>query len=373
MNLDRRAFLGAGASAGIALLLGSRASGATAEDNLYGRSIAIDGLGGLSGMSDELGQEEIEVIAGSGMTALHMTIGDTFAAPPLEIFESIIREADRWDREAERHPTVLMKVRAASDIEKAKADGRMGLIYGLQNGTSFQDDLDRMTAIHRAGVRVIQPTYNRRNLLGDGCMEPADAGMSRTGVESIERMCELGFTIDLSHCGRRTTADAMSAATRPVSFTHTGCFAITGHPRHRTDQEMRAAADSGGITGIYVMPYLSKGAQPTAADVVQHLEHAVDVAGEDHVSIGTDGRLGQVTLTDEYKTMFRDNVRERKELGVAAPFETEEGYLFANDLNDARRFEILADMLLDRGHSESRVEKILGANLVRVFRETWND
>lgn len=373
MILDRREFLRAGTGAGVALIASAPPIGAALPEELYSRSIAIDGLGGLSGMSDELGQDDIAVIASSGLTALHMTIGNSFRAPPLEVFESIILEADRWDRQVELNPAVLTKIRSPDDIGRAKTEGSMGLIYGLQNGISFEDDLDRMTAIHRAGVRVIQPTYNRRNLLGDGCMEPSDAGLSRTGVEAIERMCELGFTIDLSHCGRRTSSDAFSAATRPVSFTHTGCFSLVEHPRHRTDDELRAAADSGGIAGIYVMPYLAKGAQPTAVDVIRHLEHAIDVAGEDHVSIGTDGGLSPVTLTDDYRKMFSDNVRQRKELGVAAPFETEEGYLFADDLNDARRFEILADMLLDRGHGEARVEKILGANLQRVFADTWND
>ena len=128
-------------------------------------------------------------------------------------------------------------------------------------------------------------------------------------------------------------------------------------------------ADSGGI---YIMPYLAKGAQPSAADLIQHLEYAINVAGEDHVAVGTDGYVMSTTLSEEYKQMFRENVRKRKELGIGAPFETEEGYLFASDLNHSRRFETLADLLLDRGHSEARVEKILGANLLRVFSDTWN-
>ncbi len=131
-------------------------------------------------------------------------------------------------------------------------------------------------------------------------------------------------------------------------------------------------ADTGGVSGIFIMPYLSKGKQPTAADVIAHLEHAIDVAGEDHVSLGTDGTVSPTELTDEYhRRTFSKMTRERKELGIAAPYETEEGYLFASDLNTPRRFETLADLLLDRGHSETRVEKILGGNLLRVFGEAW--
>jgi len=237
---------------------------------------------------------------------------------------------------------------------------------------SFEDDLDRLTALHQLGIRLIQPTYNRRNLLGDGCMEPADAGLSRSGLECVERMNQLGISIDLSHCGRHAAADAIAVSKRPVSFTHTGCYAIAPHPRHRTDTEIRAAADSGGVIGIFIMPYLAKGKQPTAADVIAHVEHVINVAGEDHVSIGTDGNRSPTDLTPEYVEKFSIDVRERKRLGVAAPYENETGYRFASDLNTPRRFEALAGLLLERGHSEARVEKILGANLLRVFADTWS-
>jgi membrane dipeptidase len=97
----------------------------------------------------------------------------------------------------------------------------------------------------------------------------------------------------------------------------------------------------------------------------------VKVCGEEHVSIGTDGTLSAVQLTPEFVAQFRENTRNRKKLGIAAPYETEEGYLFASDLNTPRRLETLAGLLLERGHSESRVEKLLGANLLRVFGEAW--
>jgi membrane dipeptidase len=276
-----------------------------------------------------------------------------------------------WEHEIDAHPDVLMRIRQAGDIAEAQSAGRTGLIYGLQDGVAFEDDIERLEALHWLGIRVIQPTYNRRNLLGDGCMEPADAGLSRAGIEAIARMNALGILIDLSHCGRQTAADAIAASSRPVAFTHTGCFALAEHPRHRTDAELKAVADTGGVNGIFIMPYLSKGRQPTAGDVIAHVEHAIDVAGEDHVSIGTDGTVSPTGLTEEYKEQFRAETRRRKELGIAAPFETEDGYLFAADLNTPRRFETLAGLLLDRGHSEARVEKILGSNLHRVFGDAW--
>ena len=199
-------------------------------------------------------------------------------AEALDAFEKVVRDIARWEGDIDTHPKVLARVRLASDIEAARRTGNTGLIYGLQDGVSFENDLGRLSALHQMGVRIIQPTYNRRNLLGDGCMEPSDAGLSRVGFDAIERMNELGILVDLSHCGRRTAADAISASRRPVSFTHTGTYTLADHPRHRTDEEMKAVAETGGVTGIFVMPYLAKGQQPTAEDVLLHLEHAIKVA-----------------------------------------------------------------------------------------------
>ncbi len=373
--MNRRTFLQLSALSGAMAMTSSPLFAASHSEALYRDSIIIDGLGGPGGITGEDGEPlsaaELQDVKSSGLTAVHLTIGAVGSMAPLEAFEKIIRDADRWDREIEKSGGILQRIRSASDISAAKAANRTGIIYGLQDGVSFEDDLDRLPALHRAGIRVIQPTYNRRNLLGDGCMEPSDAGLSIAGVDAIKRLCDLGISVDMSHCGRKTFADAMLAATKPVSVTHSGCYALAEHPRHRTDDEIRAIAKSGGVFGIFVMPYLAKGAQPTAADVIHHIEHALKIAGEDHVSIGTDGNISPTQLTDEYKARFRSITSERKRLGIAAPFETEEGYLFANDLNTPRRFETLTEKLLARGHKETVVRKILGGNLLRVFSETW--
>lgn len=374
MLFTRRAFLAATAlaCAGLAsrprlVLAGSWAG--------YDGAVVIDGLGGPGAMGvgwdHPLTPAQLQDTRNSGATCTHITVGSVGTKPPLRAYEDIMGAIAFWDSQIDAYPDVLTRVRRVEDISMAKRAGLTGLVYGLQDGVSFETDLDRLTVLHQFGIRVIQPTYNRRNLLGDGCMEPADAGLSRTGQKAVERMVELGILVDLSHCGRRTAADAMAIATRPVAFTHTGCAAVTEHPRHRTDAEMRAVAGMGGIIGIYFMPYLTEGRQPAASDVIAHLEHAIDVAGEDHVSLGTDGYLSPTVLTDAYRKAFADNIRERRESGIAAPGETEEGYLFASDLNTPRRLETLADMLLERGHGEQRVEKILGANLLRVFEDTW--
>ncbi len=373
MPLKRRELLHHAASLSLVALMAPRLFAQNSVAGLYQDSIVIDGLGGPGGLGRDslLSPLEIEHVRQSGMTAAHMTVGSVGTMAPLEAFEKIVRGIARWEDEIRANPAVLARIRLASDIQDAKRAGKLGMIYGLQDGVSFEDDLDRLSALHHVGIRIIQPTYNRRNLLGDGCMEPSDAGLSRMGFEAVERMNALGILVDLSHCGRQTAADAIATSRRPVSFTHTASYTLTDHPRHRTDEEMKAVADTGGVIGIFIMPYLNRGKQPTSEDVVLHIEQAINAAGEDHVSIGTDGNISPTTLTPDYIEKFREGTRERARLGIAAPYETETGYLFANDLNTPRRFETLAGLLLARGHSETRIEKILGANLLRLFKDTW--
>jgi len=373
--ISRRTLLVQSVASAIALGLPARRTFA-ADWFRYREAIVIDGLGGPGGGSDDnpeagLSEQELKDTHESGVTCAHTTVGSVGTTAPDTAFMATVRGIAYWEREIDRHPEVLARVRIASDITKAKKNRRCGLVYGVQDGVAFETDLARLADLHALGLRVVQPTYNRRNLLGDGCLEPANAGLSRSGVTAIERMNELGILVDLSHCGRQTAPDAIRVSKKPVAFTHTGCQALADHPRNRTDEEMRAVAEKGGVSGIYFMPYLSEGRQPTAADIVRHIEHMVQVAGEDHVSIGTDGNLSPTVVDDKYKEGFAKNTRERREAGIAAPWETETGYLFAADLNTSRRFATLAKMLADRRHSAARIEKILGGNLLRVFGDTW--
>lgn len=375
ISRTRRLLLAApGAALGLAVMPRAlRAAGGAWKP--YAEAIVIDGLGGPGSQASELGAPlsavEARDIRDSGMTCLHLTVGEVGSMPPALAYEKAVASIARWEAEVDSNPAALLRVRTVADIHAAKAGRRTGLLYGFQDGVCFETDLDRLATFHGLGIRVIQPTYNRHNQLGDGCMEPVDGGLSARGHEAIERMNALGILVDLSHCGRVTAADAIRTSKRPVAFTHTGCAALADHPRNRTDAELRAVAATGGVTGIYVMPYLSGGRQPRAEDVIRHLEHAFDVAGEEHVSIGTDGTLSAVELTPEYVTNFAANVATRHASGIAAPQEHADGYLFASDLNTPRRFEQLAWLLSQRGHPDSRIEKLLGANLLRVFDAAW--
>jgi len=373
--VSRRRLLAGAIAGALASALPPASARSSTPWRRYGSAIVIDGCGAPGGSRAEEGAplagEFIEDVRRSGLTGVNITVGPVGTHPPDAAFAQAVKDIEYWEAEIDAHQDVFARIRGAADLDAAKSSQRTGLSYAFQDGVSFQEDLSRLETFHRLGVRVIQPTYNRRNLLGDGCLEPANAGLSKAGIEAVQRMNALGILVDLSHCGRQTAADAIRVSTQPVAFTHTGCAALADHPRNRTDAELRAVADKGGVAGIYFMPYLVVGQQPTAASVIRHLEHAIDIAGEDHVSIGTDGGVSGEVLDDAFKKHFAENTRQRIAAGIAAPGEVDGAYLFASDLNSPRRLETLATLLSARGHSDARIEKILGANLQRVFASVW--
>ncbi len=385
MPLDRRELILLGALTGVGFATrldglpekSPATGGASAAPDVYRRALVLDACASL-GEGDGDPEKGIPLSAravadarASGVACVNVTVGPVGNRPGAAAFEGIVRDIAYWEREIEAHPDVFVKVKTTRDLAAAKSAAHLGLAYGLQDGVAFENDLSRLETLHALGVRIVQPTYNVRNLLGDGCLEPGDAGLSKRGREAVSRMDTLRILIDLSHCGRRTTREALVVSARPVAFTHTGCAAIADHPRNKTDEELRLLAERGGVAGIYFMPYLRASGQPMAGDVVRHLEHALHVAGEDHVGIGTDGTISGVELTPKYLEEFRKEVAARRKAGIGAPGEVEDVYTFVPDLNTPRRLETLAGGLLARGHSAARVEKILGGNFARLLRDVW--
>ncbi len=300
----------------------------------------------------------------SGITAVNLTVssGD---------FEATVAKIARWEAEIDRYPDALQRVRTVEQLAEAKRTGRLGVIYGFQDSTPIDRDLDRTEVFGNLGVKVVQLTYNVRNLVGDGCLEPGNAGLSTFGHALVERLDELGMLVDLSHCGQRTTAEGITASRNPVAISHSGCSAVAPHPRSKRDEELRSMADRGGVVGIYLMPFLSPGRVPAAEDVIAHLEHALQVCGEDHVGIGSDLSVTPIDMSDAYWSAHREFVRRRIEGGIAAPDEDPDILFTVPDLNSPRRMEMIADRLAARGHGGEVVEKVLGGNWARLLREVW--
>lgn len=375
MNVPRREFLRYAAAVGVAPSLlhtlpnpnGTSASGSQRWPG-YEDATVIDFLGSPGYFNypenPPLDEGMVRNARTSGITAMNVTVsgGDT---------GSTLRRMSPWFANVERWPGVFRMVRSVKQLEDAKETGRVGIVLGFQDTTPYEGDLSRIGVFHDLGVRVVQLTYNVRNLVGDGCLEPGNAGLSAYGHQVVERLNELGCIVDLSHCGQRTTAEGIQASTSPVGITHTGCAAVAPHPRSKDDAELRAAANRGGVIGIYLMPFLTPGRVPTADDVVAHIEHALNVCGEDHVGIGSDLSITPIDGSDEYWSKHREFVARRIAAGVAAPAEDPDVLFTVPDLNSHRRMELIADALSSRGHADRVIEKVIGGNWLRLCGEIW--
>ena len=313
---------------------------------------------------EALTPEMVRNAQASGITAVNLTIG---GGTPEGVFQSMAR----WERDLARHPNVLMKVRTLADLTAAKREKKLGLVYGFQDGVAIGNELSRVALYHPFGLRIVQLTYNVRNMFGDGCLQPENGGLTPLGRQLVEALNANGITVDLAHCGMQTTADAIEHSSKPVAISHSGCRAIANLPRNKPDAILKRMADKGGVLGVYLMPFLTMRGQPEAADLVRHIEHAVNVCGEDHVGIGSDLSITPHVVNAEYMRVHRTFVEARIKAGVAAPGEDPEVPMFVTDLNTPRRMEHIADKLIAKGHSSARVEKILGQNFVRLIRDTW--
>jgi membrane dipeptidase len=208
-----------------------------------------------------------------------------------ENLQTAIDQLVMWRRRVEEHGDKLLLALSAADFERAKDSGRTAVLMNFQDATMLEGDADNVEALHALGMRSFQLTYNFRNLLGDGCLERTNAGLSDFGLEVVERMNQVGVMVDLSHCGRQTTMDGIGFSTKPVAMTHTMCAAIREHPRAKTDQAFKACAEKGGVTGICALGYFvgpDPGGETTIEHYADHIEHAVSVAGHEHVALSTD-------------------------------------------------------------------------------------
>jgi len=305
-------------------------------------------------------------VKASGLTTICTTVGGSRAFAETAIF------IEKTDGAIGSRPDLLLKVQAADDLEEAKRSGRLGVIYDVQGTSELGGDSERVPALAKLGVRVFQMTYNKAALVGDGCLESRNAGLSEFGRNVISLIEAEKCLLDLSHAGKRTTAEAIAAATRPCAITHAGCNSINQHPRNVDDSEIRAVAEKGGVFGIYFMSYLRREGQCHREDVIAHVEHAIDIAGEDHVSIGTDGDVGALILDETYREHWRTKVVEpRVRAGIAAPNEGADIFNYVPEYNVPNRLQLLGKDLVSRGHKLSRVEKIIGGNLLRVLKEVF--
>ena len=328
------------------------------------------------------GNIDIPRMKEGGLDALFFSIwvpSDVVGPPALK------RAYDQIDavRETVRtHPNDLVLATTAADVRRAAGEHKIAALMGVEGGHMIDDDLRQLRNFAALGARYMTLTHFKNNNWADSSTDkPAHNGLTPFGKDVVREMNRLGMMVDISHVADKTFYDVLGLTTAPVIASHSSCRALTNHPRNMTDEMLRALARNGGVVMInYHAAFISEefrvASEKRSGDVVtsmsalskkcggneacttregeridheammngslpkvsweriiDHIDHAVKIAGADHVGLGSDFD------------------------GATMPL----------GLEDASKLPKITDALLKKGYSEQDVEKILGGNILRVM------
>ena len=333
--------------------------------DLVQRSLVIDMLAPLKldftpeAYSTPLTEAEAAMFRSCGITGFHNSEGVGGASA----YDDALSFMAAWGGFVGRNADLFSLIGVAGDLDRAKAQKKIGVIMGLQNADEFREVKDVKT-FYQLGLRCAQLTYNTQNLLGSGSTERIDGGITDYGVDIVKAMNEVGMLVDVSHSGDRTTLDAIELSPKPIAITHSNCRALNNHPRLKTDEAIRKLAAKGGVMGITGVRMFVKDKEPTTIeDIVDHIDHVVKLVGIEHVGIGSDSDLLG------YDKMPADQLKQLRAAYKAS-------YAFRDRIDTGgfdhpQKVYDLTAALLKRGYSDANVEAVLGGNFRRLLAGTW--
>lgn len=296
----------------------------------------------------------------SGVDVSCLTIGVDWGPDPFT-YEAAMRDLQRYSRLFSELDG-FVKVTSAADFERAHGDGKAGVLLAFQNTTHFGDDLGTLERFFELGVRVIQLTYNDRNLVGDGCMESDPTGLSSFGGDVVRRMNDLGILVDLSHCSEPTSFEAVSASSTPVAITHAFARAVHDHDRGKSDELIKAVGADGYVGVVLVPFFLTSDPHVTLDHFLAHIDHIADLVGIDHVGIGSD-------WSPEFAPQI---VRALNAEVGSLGFRTEHRVDFGAKIEGLHAWADWPNVtraLAAHGFSDDEIRGLVGGNFLRLFRE----
>lgn len=333
--------------------------------DLVRESIVIDMLGPLTldfrpeAFAQPISEQHAADFRASGITAFHNSVG----VGGEDAYTSVMQWLLAWTGFVARNPHVFEGVGTAGDIDRAKRDGRVAVIMGLQNSDHFRK-IEDVETFYQLGQRVSQLTYNSQNLIGSGCTDRIDGGLSDYGVAIVAEMNKRGMLVDVSHCGDKTTLDAIATANGPIAITHSNCRALNNHPRTKTDEAIKALGAKGGVMGITgVRNFLTAQDPTTVANIVDQIEHVGKLIGYDKVGIGSDADLYgyddmEPTAYAKLKAGYKGSYAFRDKIDT-------------DGFDDPLKIYNLVEEMVRRNHSDEVVRGVLGGNFRRLLGATW--
>lgn len=332
---------------------------------LVEQSLVIDMLGVMKidfrpeAYANPLTPAEVAAFRASGINVFHNAQG--MGGPNVK--EETLAYLASWMGFVGRQSDLFLLVDKAADLDRAKASGKIAVIAGVQNSEHFQSVAD-VKAFHQLGQRCSQLTYNTQNLIGSGGTERVDGGVTDYGAAIIGAMNETRMLVDVSHCGDRTTLDAIEISKAPIAITHSNCRALNDHPRLKTDEAIRKLAAKGGVMGITGVRNFVSSREPTTIDsIVDHIDHVAKLVGIEHVGIGSDADLnGYDDMPADQKKLLLESYKAsyafRPQIDI-------EGF------DHPRKTYDLTEALIRRGYSDANIRAVLGGNFRRLLGTVW--
>jgi membrane dipeptidase len=319
---------------------------------LHEAAIIIDGL-----IISKFGREVFEDMRRGGLTAANCT------CCVWENFTESMRNIMRWKMWFREHGDLIIQVYSTDDIRRAKADGKTGIILGWQNLSGIEDQLGYLSLFKELGVGIMQIAYNTTNLVGTGCYESRDPGLSDFGREVIAEMNRLGILCDLSHVGPKTSEDVILASNQRVAYSHCLPAGLKEHPRNKSDAQLRFIAQHDGFVGVTMFPpFLKRGTAATVEDYVEAIEYVINICGEERVGIGTD-------FTQGYGHDFFDWITHDKGYGRELTRFCE--VINPDGLRSIGEMPNLTAAMQKRGWPERRIRRIMGENWLALLHTVW--
>jgi membrane dipeptidase len=320
--------------------------------NLHGQLVVVDGLN-VSNWSREI----FEDMRKGGVTAANCT------CCVWENFRQTMDNIVKWKCWFNQHKDLLLQVFSTKDIQKAKAESKTGIILGFQNVSAFEDRIDYINLFKELGVGIVQMAYNTQNLVGTGCYESKDGGLSDFGREVVAEMNRVGIMCDLSHVGPNTSRDVIEVSSKPVCYSHCLPAGLKEHARNKSDAELKFIADRGGFVGVTMFsPFLKKGPDSTVDDYVEAIDYVVNLVGENSVGIGTDFTQNHHQAFFEWITHDKGSARKLTEFG---------------EIKNPKGIRLISEMpnltaaMQRAAWPKAKIRKVMGENWVRVLKEVW--
>ena len=298
-----------------------------------------------------------------GLSAVHVTICYH------EDFQEMVQNVIDWNRRFEDFSNLIFLGRTAADVVKAQKEGRTAIFFGFQNCSPIEDDIGLVEVCHQLGARFMQLTYNNQSLLGTGCYEENDPGITRMGKQVIKEMNRVGLVVDMSHSAERSTLEAIDISERPIAITHAN--PTFWHPalRNKSNEVLKALGESGGMLGFSVYPHhLKGGSDCTLESFCNMIADTADIMGIKNIGIGTDLCQNQPDSVVEWmRNGTWTNDRDYGEGSASFAGFPDQPEWF----RDNRDFVNIATGLRSVGFSNDDVDLVMGKNWLNFFEESF--